>query len=263
MTNEMPKDRVESYSSGPAKPFGPIQRSLSLSDEVAETLLRRIREGPMVVGERLPSERELSEQFNVSRTVVREAIRSLAAKGVISVQAGRGHSVSRVEAVAVRESMGLYLRGIRELDYGMIHEVRSTIELEIAGLAAARATSEEIKLLSEVCERMAEHADDVQFTSKADVEFHRTLATMTHNPLFMILLDAIGDVLLEIRIETMTIPGRLNTGLGAHREILAQVASGNSEKARDAMREHLSESEVLWHELGHGVSLPLSKTNDE
>lgn len=209
----------------------------------------------MTVGERLPSERELSEQFNVSRTVVREAIRSLAAKGVISVQAGRGHSVSRVEAFAVRESMSLYLRGIEELDYEMVHEVRSTIELEIAGLAASRATPAEVRLLTEVCERMSEHADDIEFSSKADVDFHRTLAAATHNPLFMILLDAIGDVLLEIRIETMSIPGRVNKGIEAHRQILAQVASGNPDKARDAMRDHLFESEALWHQLGHGVSV--------
>jgi GntR family transcriptional repressor for pyruvate dehydrogenase complex len=212
----------------------------------------------MLVGERFTSERELSEQFNVSRTVVREAIRSLAAKGVINVQAGRGHSVSRVEAIAVRESMSLYLHGIGELDYEMVHEVRATIELEVASLAASRATPEEVKVLSDVCERMAEHSSDMEFTSKADVEFHRTLATMTHNPLFTILLDAIGDVLLEIRIETMTIPGRPSKGLVAHREILAQVAAGNPEKARAAMREHLIESEALWRELGHGVSLPLT-----
>jgi len=210
----------------------------------------------MTAGENLPSERELSEQFAVSRTVIREAVRSLSAKGIISVRAGRGLSVARVEASAVRESMSLYLRGMTELDYERVHEVRATIELEIAGLAASRATPDEVRSLAQVCEKMAERPADVDYTSMADVEFHRTLATLTHNPLFTILLDAIGDVLLEVRVETMTIPGRPSKGLDAHRDILAQVAAANPEGARLAMREHLAESERLWRELGHGVSLP-------
>lgn len=247
-------------SSPATERFSPIQRSPRLSDEVAETLLREVRQGSMQAGERFPSERELSEQFNVSRTVIREAIRSLAGKGVITVQPGRGLAVARVEASTVRESMSLYLQGMDQLDYEMVHEVRATIELEIAALAASRANEDEVRALSEVCERMADHPADIEFTSKADVEFHRTLATITHNPLFMIMLDAIGDVLLEIRIETMAIPGRTDKGLEAHREILTQVGAGNPDKAREAMREHLTESERLWRELGHGVALKHRRT---
>lgn len=252
--------QADKRSSLPTERFSPIQRSPRLSDEVAETLLREVREGSMQAGERFPSERELSEQFNVSRTVIREAIRSLAGKGVITVQPGRGLSVARVEASTVRESMSLYLQGMDQLDYEMVHEVRATIELQIAAIAASRASEDEVRALSEVCERMAEHPADIDFTSNADVEFHRTLASITHNPLFTILLDAIGDVLLEIRIETMAIPGRAGKGLEAHRKILAQVAAGNPDKAREAMREHLTESERLWRELGHGVALKDGKT---
>lgn len=235
--------------------FVPIQRPLSLSDEVAEVLLRRIREGPMMVGTRFPSERELSEQFNVSRTVIREAIRSLAAKGVISVQAGRGHSVSRVEAHAVRESMSLYLLGMDELDYQNVHEVRATIELEVAGLAASRATDDELKELAEVCEQMAERVTDIEFTARVDLEFHRKLAEMTHNPLFVVLLDAISDVLLEIRVEALMIPNQAKEGLEFHRKILTQVAARNPAGARFAMQEHLLEAEAMWRRMGHGVSL--------
>jgi GntR family transcriptional regulator, transcriptional repressor for pyruvate dehydrogenase complex len=240
----------------PAGRFAPIQRAPRLSDEVAAKLLTQIREGSLMDGEPLPSEREMSEQFAVSRTVVREAVRSLAAKGIVSVRPGKGLAVSRVEASAVRESMGLYLRGIEQLDYQMVHEVRTTIELQTASLAASRATPEEIRELAEVCEKMAGHPNDVLYTSRADVEFHRQLATLTHNPLFMILLDAIADVLLEIRIETMTIPGRLSKGLDAHRQILAQVTAGNPDGARLAMEEHLTESERQWKALGHGVAMP-------
>jgi GntR family transcriptional repressor for pyruvate dehydrogenase complex len=261
-TEPSPARRTGGAKKPPGR-FAPIQRAPRLSDEVADKLLTQIREGSLMDGEPLPSEREMSEQFAVSRTVVREAVRSLAAKGIISVRPGKGLAVSRVDASAVRESMGLYLRGFEQLDYRMVHEVRTTIELQTTSLAASRATPEEIRGLAEVCETMADHPDDVLFTSQADVEFHRQLATLTHNPLFMILLDAIADVLLEIRIETMTIPGRLSKGLDAHREILAQVAAGNPDGARLAMEEHLTESEHQWSELGHGVAVPPGPIEDE
>lgn len=235
--------------------FAPIRRSPSLSDEVADALLRQIREGPMVEGQRFPSERELSDQFNVSRTVVREAIRSLAAKGVLMVRPGQGLSVARVQASAVRETMGLYLRGIDELDYAVIHEVRVAIEPEIAGLAASRATGDDIETLTEVCRKVSERPDDIEFTSGADLEFHTSLASVTHNPLFTILFDSIGDVLLEIRMETLAIPGLPGKAQGAHEEILSEVAAGNSDGARLAMRRHLTESEDLWRSLGHGVAV--------
>ena len=89
------------------------------------------------VGDRLPSERELGEQFGVSRTVVREAVRALVAKGIIEVRSGSGLRVAAVDAAAVSESMSLYLRG-GAFDFEKVHEVRALLEMHIAGLAAER-----------------------------------------------------------------------------------------------------------------------------
>jgi DNA-binding FadR family transcriptional regulator len=102
---------------------------------------------------------------------------------------------------------------------------------------------------------MAERVGDMEFTAKADVEFHRTLAKMTHNPLFTILLDSIGDILLEIRLEVMVMSDEPLRGINFHRRILAQVAAGDSKGARLVMEEHLADAENIWRELGHGVAL--------
>jgi GntR family transcriptional repressor for pyruvate dehydrogenase complex len=231
------------------KLFPRIPREPRLSDKVAEALLRTITTQGLRPGERLPSERELGEQFGVSRTVIREAVRALAAKGLIEAQTGSGLRVSAVDAATVSQSMNLYLRGRDSLDYAKINEVRQMIEVQVAGLAAERATDAQIASLREVCERMGAVLHDVDRASVADVAFHRALAACADNELYLVMLDSIEDVLLEIRRATLGIPGRPEKGLRAHRRILARVAAHDPARAREAMRAHLAESETAWRRL--------------
>jgi len=231
--------------------FPRVTREARLSDKVAELLLRTIRTGGLHPGDRLPSERELGEQFGVSRTVVREAVRSLAAKGVIEVRTGSGLRVAAVEASAVSESMSLFLLG-SQLDYGMVNEVRSTLEIDVAEHAAERATDDDLDELRTLCDRMEEALDDVEESSRLDVEFHRGLARATHNPLYIVMLDSIGDVLLEIRRATLGTPGRPLKGVRAHRQIVEAIEGGDVEWAREAMREHLEDSAREWKRLEAG-----------
>src|SRR5262245_28566351 len=123
--------------------FEQVAREPRLSDKVADMMLETILSRRLQVGDRLPSERELGEQFGVSRTVVREAVRALVAKGVIEVRSGSGLRVAAVDAAAVSESMSLFLRG-GSLDFEKVHEVRTLLEVHIAGIAAERATTEDV-----------------------------------------------------------------------------------------------------------------------
>src|SRR5262245_60536471 len=109
--------------------FEQVSREPRLSDKVADMMLNTILTRQLKPGERLPSERELGEQFGVSRTVVREAVRVLAAKGLIDVRSGRGLRVAAVNATAVSESMSLFLRG-STLDYPKVHEIRTMLEVQ-------------------------------------------------------------------------------------------------------------------------------------
>ena len=131
-----------------------VERAARLSDKVAEAMLETILRRGLRPGTALPSERELGEQYGVSRTVIREAVRALTSRGVIDARAGRGLTVSQVAADAVSSSMRLYLHGLEELPYAKIHEVRVGIETQIAGLAAERATDEEIAELRGMLEDM-------------------------------------------------------------------------------------------------------------
>ena len=225
--------------------FEPVVREPRLSDKVAEMLLSTITTRGLRPGERLPSERELGEQFGVSRTVIREAVRALAAKGVIEARTGSGLRVAAVNAAAVSESMGLFLRGAL-LDYSKIHEVRSTLEVDVAGLAAERANDEDIAGLEENLRRTRAVIGDAGAVAVLDVEFHRRLVQAAHNELYLLMLDSIGEILLEIRRLTQGIPGRPQKAVTAHRKILRHVAAHSAQEARDAMREHLDESLEAW-----------------
>jgi len=233
--------------------FAQVMREPRLSDKVADMLLQSITAGDVKLGDRLPSERVLGEQFGVSRTVIREAVRALVAKGVIEVRTGSGLWVAAVNAAAVAESMKLFLHGQAGMDYGTIHEVRAMIEIQVAGRAAERCTVEEIARMQEICDRMATESGDVAAASHSDVAFHRALAEATGNELYAIMLDSIGDILLEVRRETLGVPGRIAQGVQAHRAILARVEAHDVEGARTEMMAHLSDSERIWRDLGYVV----------
>src|SRR5580692_7318675 len=137
----------EVVSTSSSQPFRGISRNLSLSDKVVEQLTEAIVSRQLAPGERLPSERDLGEKFKVSRTVVREAIRSLAARGLIRVTSGRGVEVNELGSENVADSMRLLVRGREGLDYGKVNEVRTVLEVQTAGLAAQRATAEDLERL--------------------------------------------------------------------------------------------------------------------
>jgi len=231
----------------PKVSFVPVPRNPRLSDLVAEQLLDSIKRRDFVPGQRLASERELGERFGVSRTVIREAVRALATKGVLEVRAGSGVHVAVVDAASVSEQMSLFLRGRGEVEYRKIQEVRAALEIPAVRLAAERATEEDLAELRERCERMAA-TDDVEVASIEDVEFHRAIAAATYNELFVVMLDSIGDILLEIRRVTLIVPGRIPMGANYHRRILDRIAAQDVEGAEAAMQEHLADSITAWCE---------------
>ncbi len=238
----------ERAKAGKAELFERVSREPRLSDKVADMMLKTILSRRLKPGDRLPSERELGEQFGVSRTVVREAVRALAAKGVIEVRSGSGLRVAAVDAAAVSESMSLFLRG-STLDYPKVHEVRRTLEVQMAGVAAAQRSDKDIVSLTEACERFEASIDDVESAAVNDVEFHREVARATHNELYLVVLDAIGDVQLEIRRENLAFSAEAREmAVDYHRRILGAIVAGDPDGAREAMGTHLDDVERLWRE---------------
>jgi GntR family transcriptional repressor for pyruvate dehydrogenase complex len=219
-----------------------IRRNPSLYETVSEQLLQAIRDADLVPGSKLPSERELGEQFGVSRTVIREAIRHLAAKGVLEVLSGSGAQIADVGHEGVTESIDLYLRQRGPIEPARIFEVRETLELKVTELAAQRATNEQLAHIHDVGEQMSGVLDDPEAASQADVTFHRAIAEATGNQLFLVLLDSLGDVLYETRRATLGDPRRGAVALEAHRAIAAALLKRDPELATEAMKDHLKDS---------------------
>lgn len=200
-------------------------------------------------GDALPPERELGKQFGVSRTVIREAVRGLSAKGLLEVKSGSGVRIIAVDEKTVRESMRHFVKGSM-LEYGKVDEVRRVLEVAAAGLAAERATPEDIERIDESLVRMENESDDLEATVQLDLEFHRLVAAATHNELFLVLHDSIGEMLVEVR--------RRNLSRGAkerrlvvemHRRIRDGVAARDPEAAQEAMRAHLGHVQATWSDL--------------
>ena len=221
----------------------PLTREATLADRVASELERLIRESRLGEGDRLPSERELASQFGVSRTVVREAVRALSAKQLVDVSVGRG-TVVRVPSVTfAAESMKMLLQmqsGAAEAD--KVSEVRRPVEIEIASLAAARRTAGDLSELDSILEETRQHQDDPEVYIKSDVGFHAGLARATHNELFTILLDSLVELMIELRLLTLRVPGIMALALEHHERILQAVRAGDPDAARAAMHAHMDQA---------------------
>lgn len=220
----------------------PVVRTPRLSDVVSERLLAAIRDAHLPPGAKLPSERELGEQFGVSRTVVREAVRDLAARGVLDVRSGSGAAVARVDSSSVSDALALFLRRKGLLDPQKIHEVRTTIELQTVRLAAQRVTDEDLAEIRQTHERLAEVGADPEAAAQADVAFHRAIAKSTNNELFLVLVDSIGDVMMDIRRATLGRPGRIQAAFKEHERTVQALERRDVEGAVKAMEEHLIDS---------------------
>jgi GntR family transcriptional repressor for pyruvate dehydrogenase complex len=232
-------------------PFQAVIRQQNLSDQVAEQMQELIVSGQLQPGERLPSERELADRFGVSRTVIREAVRSLTAKGLIEVQSGSGMVISIPKVSSIAEHLGLLLRLNSEgdpLEY--IFDVRFVLEVEIAGRAARQATPENIHDLETILENMAAQMKNVEEAARLDVEFHATLAKATQNPLFSILLDSVAEIMLEVRRMGMLLDHERSV-LRQHHRILDRVKAEDVEGARQAMSDHLQTGQELTRQVIH------------
>jgi len=231
-----------------AADFTPLTRQPSLAAQVTSQMLAAIFDGATTVGDELPSERDLSLQFGVSRTVVREALRGLQAKGVVEVQTGRAARVVAVPASMVSEIVQLYVRGAQSQDLlaaDAIAEVRTTLELRMSELAAVNASPADLELIAASVAAMGGSADADE-AARHDTQFHQLLAAATHNPLYVTLLDSINPVVAPYRLSSLGLPGRIEMATRQHLGVLEALRTGDPVTTRQAMESHLDDSRQFY-----------------
>jgi GntR family transcriptional repressor for pyruvate dehydrogenase complex len=221
-----------------------------LVDRVVGEIQRVIVSGQLEPGMRLLPERELAEELGVSRTVVREAVRILVAKGLLETKPGVGTIVRQVTSDQIVEPLSLLLQSQKTgVSIDHLHQVRRMIEIEIAGLAAEQATKGDIVKLRELLADMESVTDIPEAFVTQDADFHRGLARTTHNPLLIILLDSIRDLMQEVRLMVTRHPDLRRLVIPDHRNILDRVATKDPEGARRAMEAHLEHARRFQEEL--------------
>jgi GntR family transcriptional repressor for pyruvate dehydrogenase complex len=228
--------------------FGTVGNKDRLVHRVADEIQRAIVGGRLQPGTMLPPERELAEQVGVSRTVVREAVHILVTKGLLEARQGVGTVVRPLNAAGVAEALEILLQAC-SITLDDLHHVRLILEVEIAGLAAEQSSPGDVARLEEIVQAMQGAAHDAQTYGAADAEFHQALAQIAGNPLLVMLLGSIRDVLDRVRIEVHRHPRLHEIVLPDHRRIVAQIAAHDVEGARAAIRAHLEHARRIQEEV--------------
>lgn len=212
-----------------------------LYEQITEQIQNLIIEGTLRPGDKLPPERELAEQFGVSRTAVREAVKALHEKGLAEIQPGRGTFITNSTTDVIRDSLDFIVHVGLSNGVANLNEVRTLLEPGIAARAAEGVTEADIQTMERAIEAMDAAMNDADAFAEADLEFHLALATATQNPLIPILLDPVVDLLREHRKRIFLVDGGPQRGQYHHRRILAAIKAHDSEAAYQAMCDHLQQ----------------------
>jgi GntR family transcriptional repressor for pyruvate dehydrogenase complex len=217
----------------------PLQKR-SLAQQAFEQLLAYVQDGSFRPGDALPSQQELARRLSVSRPVLREAMQRLAAAGLIEIRHGSGCYVAQPRHETIFESLFDRFTHERALE---VLEVRMLIEVELAALAALRATPTDIARMEAALETIQRLRSAGELTVEGSSAFHRALARASHNSM----LDAIAQLLhqssyLEALRVQLALPDVSAGDYEDHRQLLDVIRLGDPERARVAVRRHLEVS---------------------
>lgn len=212
-----------------------------LYEQIVQQIEQSIVEGRLNPGDQLPTERELAQQFGVSRTAVREAVKTLTEKGLVESFSGRGTFVTAPRPQSPRKSLDAFF-GVGDLqDPGYLVELRGIIEPEVTILAASRIEEQQLAMMREAVAVMDRSMKQPEAYIEADLDFHLALAEAAGNPLILSLLDSIVGVLRSQRLGIFGVDGGPERGQIHHKRILEAIERRDPASAREAMRAHLEQ----------------------
>lgn len=225
--------------------FAKLDSRQPLSKSVQEQIELAIIEGKLPPGEKLPTEMELCEKFGVSRTVMREALRGLSAKGLLSIEKGRGMFIKEMSASFVTDPLHLYLTLRHKSDYAIdVVHARQAIEPSIAAMAAVHRTEEELRLLRDNFQRLKNWKEDYVFLSLLDSEFHLLVAKASNNPIMPLVIEPIHKLMPKIKLAIYDVVKDAHaSAVEYHGKIVDSIARQDEQAAHHWMSEHLKQAE--------------------
>lgn len=224
--------------------FEPVAERVLLSTRVESKIEEAIRLKKLKPGEKLPSELELCEQFAVSRTAVREALRMLSARGLVSIWKGKGVFVNKLTAASVTTPLSLYLE-LHKDDFALdVVHARQIIEPPISYWAALNHTNTDAQALLNNLEELREADDDHQTLTALDMNFHLLIAKATKNSITPLLLEPIHLLMPGIKKMVYDEVGSAKeAAIEWHGKVLDAILARDAQAAFDAMKAHLNIAE--------------------
>lgn len=213
----------------------------NLYEAVSDTLEKMILEDTLKVGERLPSEAAMAENFGVSRNVIREALKVLKERHLIEISNGDGARVIKPDSHSLKDVITrMVVMGSASLSH--IYELRKSMEVSAAGLAAQRRTEEQIHILYKIIDDMWEHRHEKSLWIQLDLDFHWEIARASGNPLFYEFIQSLSGALEHVFDKGYYAPGALEKSVQMHRSIVDAIRARDRDAAEEKMREHLRQS---------------------
>ncbi|HEY6349855.1 MAG TPA: FadR/GntR family transcriptional regulator [Candidatus Angelobacter sp.] len=225
------------------KPEFEAIRKNKVYEEVARQIERLILT-KLRPGDKLPAERELAEMFGVSRSSIRDAMRSLELVGLVEPRQGAGTVVREISADVLVTPLSNVLAHKRQL-VGELLDFRKMLEPPLSARAATHASSEKISEMEEILCRQGEKLSRGELAIEEDSEFHYAIALASGNSVVLRVLDILMDLLRETRARSLQRKGRPEKSIAGHRRILAAIKRQDPGAAEAAMRQHLKDIEQI------------------
>ena len=212
---------------------------LTLAEQVAEKIETMIlSDDPKLVG-KLPSEQALAVSFSVSRTVIREALVILRAKGLIVKSNGVSSQIRKQPAINL-ENTFKWIIHLQNVNPQEIYEVRVALEAMAIYLAAEKHTEEDLACLEELVQEMEQNNHDLEARTKADLKFHQKIVSMSGNSLLIPISDSLFTLLHDIVYDTLKKIGPSDDSTIMHNRIIEAIRNGDPDTAAEQMRIHLA-----------------------
>jgi GntR family transcriptional repressor for pyruvate dehydrogenase complex len=215
-----------------------LGRPDGLAERVQSRILALIREGSLAPGHQLPAERALSEQLGVSRTVVREALRSLASMNILDIRHGAGVFVASLDLPSLIEPFEFAV-SIDLTAISQVAEARLVLEPGLAQLAAERADESSVMRLRELVSEVGAHVGDPPRFVEADLAFHSEIRRLANNSFLSRFMESLAELARTSRSLTNPIPNVRQKTVHDLRRIAEAIAHRDGVGAAEAMRNHV------------------------
>jgi GntR family transcriptional regulator, transcriptional repressor for pyruvate dehydrogenase complex len=222
--------------------FETVRRNKVYEDvarQIERLILKKLRPG-----DKLPSERELAELLSVSRSSIRDAIRSLELAGMVEPRQGAGTIVREITANTVANPLANALKRKDEIMSELL-DFRKILEPPLAARAATHASVDEIEEMESILDRQAVKMRAGGSTVGEDTEFHYAVALASGNSVVLKVLDILMDLLRDTRERSLQAEGRPQKSLAGHQKILSAIKRHDAEAAKAAMRRHIEDVEEI------------------